>query len=291
MKKEGKTSSRNADVETAIKTTKYRQLDASSFDTWNLKTPDIANLSGSKTFLNDQKFNVSNPSSRLATQRKFYEEVLSEAYDEELSLAEYIRSLHNNSYTLEALLLLGLLDKGTKSLYSARIMSYKSFIVKHQLFGVSDVGDCRKAVCTAGNLDLLPRFVRYSSVRSLNQLTEIYKVRNVDKFTGVTLCLDTFELVFPSTIFPKWKQLWVIYRNGSIREPLPPALEVLELSGFEHAMNVNLKDMVQGFSNLSIFISDNCRVTDNCSITSTVYNTLPSKHKLKVLICLDMKCM
>uniref|UniRef100_A0A0N5BQV7 ZP domain-containing protein n=1 Tax=Strongyloides papillosus TaxID=174720 RepID=A0A0N5BQV7_STREA len=55
-------------------------------------------------------------------------------------------------------------------------------------------------------------------------------------------------------------------------------------------MNVNLKDMVQGLYNLSIFISDNCRVTDNCSITSTVYNTLPFKHKLKVLICLDKKC-
>uniref|UniRef100_A0A0K0FGW0 Sen15 domain-containing protein n=1 Tax=Strongyloides venezuelensis TaxID=75913 RepID=A0A0K0FGW0_STRVS len=30
-------------------------------------------------------------------------------------------------------------------------------------------------------------------------------------------------------------------------------------------------------------------VTDDCSITLTFYNSLPSKHKLKVLICLDKK--
>uniref|UniRef100_A0A0K0G669 Uncharacterized protein n=1 Tax=Strongyloides venezuelensis TaxID=75913 RepID=A0A0K0G669_STRVS len=42
---------------------------------------------------------------------------------------------------------------------------------------------------------------------------------------------------------------------------------MLELSNFGHAFNISY----------------------DCSITSTFYNILPSKHKLKVLICLDKK--
>uniref|UniRef100_A0A0N5C204 FBD domain-containing protein n=1 Tax=Strongyloides papillosus TaxID=174720 RepID=A0A0N5C204_STREA len=213
---------------------------------------------------------VSTPSVRLPTKRKFYEEILSETNeDKEVSLAEYVRSLHNNSYTLEALLLLGLLDKGTRSLSSAKIMSYKFLIVKHQFFDAPDVSDCRKAVCAAKSLDSLPRFIRYSSVRSLHQLTEIYTGRNVNKFTG------------PSDLFPGWKQFWAIHKNGPLNRSLPSSLEVLELTGFHNAMGVVYKALVYNLHKLSILI------TESCEITQIVYNLLPKRRSLKALICLS----
>uniref|UniRef100_A0A0K0FNY8 DDE_Tnp_1_7 domain-containing protein n=1 Tax=Strongyloides venezuelensis TaxID=75913 RepID=A0A0K0FNY8_STRVS len=207
--------------------------------------------------------------------------------DNDFALSLYVKSLEKNDLTLESWLLLRALRRGKRALSYCKIMSYSSLTIKHRLTGADRVEKWINLLTTEGSdleLKNIPKFVKYEPIMDLSDLDEIYKARNVNYLHGASLCFDTLGITLPAHGYPEWKNLWVYHRTGYMKGCFPSNLIMLGLSNFGSAFNISWSELVGRLTKLAIL------VTDNCSITSTVYNTLPSKHKLKVLICLDKKC-